>query len=512
MKRISSLISLFLILLLSSLVQAAIYTASNESGWDTAYATASNGDTIQITASWTSTKQYNVEKAIIIEGINNPTITLGVDVSYQFYLKVNGITIKNFTLDGDKTNRADGTGIGCAESTNNQLISRMVITDFVNFGIACENGSSDITITGCTIRTCDSSSYGLVYLYYSNSVKIGNCIFSGDSSCQCGQHGIYADNSSNGVVFNSSFLNIAKDVIHLTDGSDSWSISNNRISNWALSADGRAFYIYGDNCSIFNNVIIQDINSGYLATVFYNYGDSTTIKFNTVCGNYLYLILRTVSHPVTFRNNVCIVSDVNGSVPNRVNLTDSDGSIFAYNLWNVAVSGADEIIYRFESDTAGSRTINVYNDTIVNSSSGGIAIKFNEGTTGTWGAVEVKNCIIKGFTKGVVVEDRDDDGIAIVHKNNDYYENTANLQKDVNGTYTDITLDSSEITTDPLLSPNLRLTGISPCINAGTTISGFTSTALDIDGQPILGTPDIGCDERKALWKDNGNWHLQRFF
>ena len=467
------------------------------------------GDIIQITGSWVSSDQYNVSKAITIEGVGNPTITVGGSFGFQFWLDISGITIKNFTLDGDKAHRTTGTGIACAGSGNSFTISGMTIKNYVLYGIICGSGTTDITISNCAIETCDSNSQGLIYLYNSNNTKITNCTFVGDSSGQCG---VYADSSSNGIVSDCSFLNIAKDAIHLTSDSDFWAISKNYISNWALSADGRAFYIYGDNCSIFNNVIIQDINSGYLATVFYNYGDSTTIKFNTVCGNYLYLILRTVSHPVTFRNNVCIVSDVNGSVPNRVNLTDSDGSIFAYNLWNVAVSGVDEIIYRFKSETAGSRTTNVYNDTIVNSSSGGIAIKFNEGTTGTWGAVEVKNCIIKGFTKGVVVEDRDDDGIAIVHKNNDYYENIANLQKDVNGTYTDITLDSSEITTDPLLSPNLRLTGISPCINAGTTISGFTSTALDIDGQPILGTPDIGCDERKALWKENGNWHLQRFF
>ena len=72
--------------------------------------------------------------------------------------------------------------------------------------------------------------------------------------------------------------------------------------------------------------------------------------------------------------------------------------------------------------------------------------------------------------------------------------------------------DTHSITTNPLLTSDYHLLHGSPCINAGTTISGFTSTALDIDGQPILGIPDIGCDERKALWRSGDGWHMERMY
>ncbi|HDM76329.1 MAG TPA: hypothetical protein ENG51_07645 [Deltaproteobacteria bacterium] len=72
--------------------------------------------------------------------------------------------------------------------------------------------------------------------------------------------------------------------------------------------------------------------------------------------------------------------------------------------------------------------------------------------------------------------------------------------------------DSHSFESDPLLSSTYHLSHNSPCINAGTTISGFHETALDIDGQPILGTPDIGCDERKALWWNGRRWHMQRMY
>ena len=72
--------------------------------------------------------------------------------------------------------------------------------------------------------------------------------------------------------------------------------------------------------------------------------------------------------------------------------------------------------------------------------------------------------------------------------------------------------DADSFVSDPLLLFNYHLSHNSPCINAGTFISGFHETALDIDGQPILGTPDIGCDERKALWWDGRGWHIQRMY
>ena len=65
---------------------------------------------------------------------------------------------------------------------------------------------------------------------------------------------------------------------------------------------------------------------------------------------------------------------------------------------------------------------------------------------------------------------------------------------------------------DQLFTSTYHLSANSPCISAGTTISGFHETTLDIDKQPILGTPDIGCDERKALWWDRRGWHMQRMY
>jgi len=189
-------------------------------------------------------------------------------------------------------------------------------------------------------------------------------------------------------------------------------------------------------------------------------------------------------------NNVvtrCIVYNLGSSYPG-INFNTGSFSTVSYCL----VYGCGNGI-----STSGDNN-KVYNNTLIGSDHG-IYVLAN------YTGIEIKNNILSGINGDLYLNDGDD-----VEGGYNCFVNNSSVMG--SGTYT-YTGDTTDLyATNPLFTSTYHLSPNSPCINAGTFISGFHETALDIDRQPILGTPDIGCDERKGLWWDGRRWHMQRMY
>jgi hypothetical protein len=156
----------------------------------------------------------------------------------------------------------------------------------------------------------------------------------------------------------------------------------------------------------------------------------------------------------------------------------------------------------------GARTATLYNNVFYDAGTASNGLHFLE-VSGTWTGT-AKNNIFYGFDNAVVVDDKDNNGIAFTHTNNDYYGNTKNIQKNVLGTFSDVSLDGTEIITDPkfVSSSDYRLQASSPARNTGADV-GLTT---DILGNGLYEAAwDIGAYEMQTGATGGGGGHFPSF-
>jgi len=298
--------------------------------------------------------------------------------------------------------------------------------------------------------------------------------------------------------------------------------------------DGITLYQGAEHCNVTNCTISNwgHCGVGLTATSTGNGVKYNTISDNVIIGaNVSYMRGFSVSGPDTKTQYNEIVRNciLNTTVRNQIN---GDHNIFAYNLIDT-ISNSPCYSYGtaqgIELQGYGSNVCHdnkIANNTILNCDEAGIRLRTdaNNKEDNIISNNIVYNCGLDSKDSldnyGIVVDNASDilnntfenncvykSGIANVI----YYRGTAMSVSTWNTSDSNGDTIDGNIQSDPLLS-GFRLSHNSPCINAGTTISGFHETVLDIDKQPILGTPDIGCDERKALWWDGRRWHMQRMY
>jgi len=499
-----------LILLLAAPAWGATYTPTSHAEMVTAIAALEAGDTITISGSWTAETAYEISdnNVTINSSSSTNTITSGTDSVAVINLAGTGQTITGFKIDGDKDNRTDSIGIDISGSS--ATVSGMTIVDACLYGVRTYVGSTGNTITGNTIT--NSGKNGVNKNIYANAIRINSTssanitdnIISSDSD---GSHSIVLNTPAEGGTISGNTITGGTDGIQVITGS-SLTISGNTISNFALSAPGDGINLTPClACTVSGNTITQSSNSGNAAWAIEVTGDAdasdgTTVTGNTMSGAYLNRCLGGGGSNITFSKNHCEAID------NGIYYQNPDSSIFRANII-IVNGGSDDAGIFLDSNAAGERLAYVYNNTIVDIGDSTSGIRFEE-ATGTWGAAEVKNNIIQGFAKGLVIEDAGDNGIAVVHTHNDYYGNTANVQKDVGGSFSNEDLGTGEITTNPLLNATYGIPANSPVKDAGAVLYTYAAHPGDYLGAKVYGSaPDIGAIE----YKDHtfGGWFFEMF-
>jgi len=98
--------------------------------------------------------------------------------------------------------------------------------------------------------------------------------------------------------------------------------------------------------------------------------------------------------------------------------------------------------------------------------------------------LQVIDCIFEGCSRGIIAQ------LGYIEENNNcFYNNTYDIRR---GT-TNVTIDSTDITTDPdfTSADGAEVPSSSPCVDAGVLVTGYIT---DFHGE----APDMGCDEDQA--------------
>lgn len=392
-------------------------------------------------------------------------ISLGVGDSYAINLSTDYCMVENITLNGNKASRDTGTGILLAGSNN--TVDNVSIANFFNWGILTAAYTTGHTITGCDISNIGGEGINkntegnAIRLNPGSRADITNCTLSNDST---GSHVIFLNDSHDNTISGNTIS--GGDTGIMLYGANNSIVINNTISDIGIASGsyGADFIsASGTNCTISGNVGVQNVApvvaaGGIELNGGANACNGTIVSHNRATGSYLSVGILGGGSTVIFDSNYFESREGNM-------FQNCDGSIFKNNYFKT--TGFNYNSLTIESFSSGSRMVSFYNNTVVGNN-GLHGIEFKE-TSGTWSAIELVNNIISGFVKGVVVYDKDNDGISIAHTNNDYFGNQKNLQTYYT-IYTDIPLDNSEITDDPMLV-NYVLGNGSPAIDAGITIA-----------------------------------------
>lgn len=375
--------------------------------------------------------------------------------------------------------------IGIQAGGNNITVTNCDLWNMYDYGIYIAKylvATSGHTITGTAIYNTGGHAARSDNPTYGNPIRLRDCstVEIANNTIVTGPYGstgiqavLQYGTDNTGLNIHDNYLSGGDAGINLYHTATGAIISNNTIvdvgTNSYLGSDSIA--INGVNSVVTGNTCTQNAATAYLDGVWgvetiggANTCNGSVISGNTFNGSRMLSALGGGGSTITFTQNT--VQSVDG-----VRSENCDESIFSSNSIIVTGSGTSYAGIYVKSTAAGTRNVNVYNNTILGAG-GGAGIWFVEGS-GTWNvATKVKNNIITGFSKGIVCDDKDDNGVDVVHTNNSYYNNTANLQKKVATVYSNIDLDGTEITADPKLTSttNFRLLPNSPAINAGVNV------------------------------------------
>lgn len=319
--------------------------------------------------------------------------------------------------------------------------------------IAAYRGGTNTTITNNVIEGYYDSSAAawktgtLLWFTWPSD----NVLIQGNTLKNAGTHGInfylpetgtYSSCYSNNVTITGNYM----ENVSMIEGNDfiGWGVGAGTISHntflqtttgaWGVETWGKVF---PRNTTIEDNYfgggrMLSGMHGEYWgSTISNNYFEADESCIYEMTGN------------ATITGNICKIVD--GATPN--------------------VAGI--YILAFYGPT-GHATSNLYNNTLYTASFTKPGILFEEKYQ-VFDAINLKNNIVVGFPQAVAVEHALA-GLPLTHTNNLFYGNTKNIQYYDGANWQDLTLDATEITSDPLLASNFRLLPGSPAINGGVNV------------------------------------------
>lgn len=323
--------------------------------------------------------------------------------------------------------------------------------------IAVYRGGTNTTITNNVIEGYYDSSAAawktgtLIWFTWPSD----NVLIQGNTLKNAGTHGInfyapevgtYSSCSSENVIVTENYIeNVA---MIATNNLIGWGVGTGTISNnillqtsitagnksWGIETWGKVF---PRNTTVTGNTfgggsLVSGMHGEFWgSTISNNYFEADESCIYEMTGN------------ATITGNICKIVD--GATPN--------------------VAGI--YIQGFYGPT-GKATVNIYNNMLYTASFTKPGILVEEDYQ-AFDAINLKNNIVVGFPQAVAVE-HVASGLPLVHTNNLFYNNTKNIQYYDGANWQDLTLDATEITSDPLLATNFRLLRGSPAINAGVNV------------------------------------------
>jgi hypothetical protein len=323
--------------------------------------------------------------------------------------------------------------------------------------IAAYRGGTNTTITNNVIEGYYDSSAAawktgtLLWFTWPSD----NVLIQGNTLKNAGTHGInfylpetgtYSSCYSNNVTITGNYI----ENVSMIDSNDfiGWGVGTGTISHntllqtttssgkisWGVETWGK---VYPRNTTIEDNTIgggalVSGMHGEYWgSTISNNYFEADESCIYEMTGN------------ATITGNICKIVD--GATPN--------------------VAG---IYIRAYYGPTGHATSNLYNNTLYTASFTKPGILVEE-TYQVFDAINLKNNIVVGFPQAVAVKHALA-GLPLTHTNNLFYGNTKNIQYYDGANWQDLTLDATEITSDPLLASNFHLLPGSPAINGGVNV------------------------------------------
>jgi len=398
----------------------------------------------------------------------------------NFLIQFPDSAVSNFTIIGDGEHKqlcyANRNAISASWDGNTQSYGDLTVENiwFDANASQCIHSDGSYTFDTVIVRNCKITQNGGEGIYLKNNINTKAII----------ENNIIGSGTYDNFGWNGGGTAYDGDGIDLGHGYEI-TIRNNIIQN----INGTGILAQSGDALIEDNTIIEP-----------------GIDRTTKCG--IYIDPQESTDEVIVRRNRILMNSSNADgIQARAVSGNEIRKEISYNLVVLPMSSAKACV---TNPVYNTRYFKILNNTLI----GGTHGVYMDGENPI--SCEIKNNIIKNSTHNLYFTQSGLSGIQVTH--NAFYPVGSSNDFYVAGTtYTTLSAFESAISTalnnmddDPRLLSTYHLSHNSPCINAGTTISGFYETALDLDKQPIIGTPDIGCDERKALWWDGRRWHMQK--
>jgi parallel beta-helix repeat protein len=222
---------------------------------------ASDGDTIYVFEG-----NYNetlvITKQVSLIGINQSTTIIsksGENHRYLIEIDSSYVTLENLTI---------------SDPRNNNLVALVYITsDSVTLQ---SNNFSQSRTWGVYFTDSDDNTIGNNDIYRTKGIYLAssdNNVFSNNNFSHCLQSSIHLSSSNENIIFNNTFFHNYYDIFIQSQNNN---VSQNAI--YGSTIDG--IKVYGESCTIFNNVIKNCGNQGI------DIGDSqNTLRKNKLSGN-----------------------------------------------------------------------------------------------------------------------------------------------------------------------------------------------------------------------------------
>jgi len=368
------------------------------------------------------------------------------------------ITYRNMEIAGAAT-LADGfTGTDKSFVKLRNITSKDCIDNCISF-----TDSHDIQLYDCVGETAGESSI----VFFAAGSDCYN-IFVTNSETRYAKHGIRFYSASSGTyqVRNSSIISntidyCGQDGINVAYAASDILIGNNDVSEIGYAAYGDSpewgtgIELWGAEISHPTSVIIENNKVYDIHDIELNNDDGLAIRFDDyVTGS-------------TARYNECFNLDNSGIGDASKH---GEGNTIHHNLiYNFSLLGNDRTagvkITNYTSGTPDATPSLIYNNIIAN------------GKRGVWAdyesySITVTNNIIVDCDYGIVQNNTVSNNTRMVENYNNIYNSVIyNMARETSQVIdAELTLDSTDITTDPQLTPTFRYYTGSPCIGAGVAV------------------------------------------